>query len=45
MPGDLSNTGIEPTSPVSPALKADSLGLSYQTHNVPYFPDNYAMHV
>ena len=31
-PGDLYNTGIEPTSPVSPALQADSSGLSYQTN-------------
>ena len=28
--GDLPNPGIEPTSPVSPALQADSLPLSYQ---------------
>ena len=30
-PGDLSDPGIEPTSPVSPALQADSLPLSHQT--------------
>ena len=29
-PGDLPNPGTEPTSPVSPALQADSLLLSYQ---------------
>ena len=29
-PGDLSNPGIEPKSPVSPALQADSLLLSHQ---------------
>ena len=29
-PGDLPNPGIEPTSPVSPALQADSLLLSCQ---------------
>ena len=28
--GDLLNTGIEPASPVSPALQADSLPLSHQ---------------
>ena len=27
-----SNTGIKPTSPVSPELQADSLGLSHQTN-------------
>ena len=27
-PGDLPNTGIEPASPMSPALQADSLLLS-----------------
>ena len=29
-PGDLPNPGIEPLSPVSPALQADSLPLTYQ---------------
>ena len=29
-PGDLPNTGIEPTSPASPALQADSLLLSHR---------------
>ena len=29
-PGDLPDPGIEPESPVSPALQADSLPLSYQ---------------
>jgi len=28
--GDLPNPGIEPTSPVAPALQADSLLLSHQ---------------
>ena len=28
-PGDLPDPGIEPTSPVSPALQADSLPLSH----------------
>ena len=28
--GDLPNPGIEPTSPVAPALQADSLPLSHQ---------------
>ena len=28
-PGDLANPGIEPASPVTPALQADSLLLSY----------------
>jgi len=30
-PGDLSDPGIELTSPMSPALQADSLPLSHQT--------------
>ena len=30
IPGDLPNPGIEPTSPVAPALQADSLLLSHQ---------------
>ena len=29
-PGDLPNPGIEPTSPVSPALQADALPLNHQ---------------
>ena len=29
-PGDLPDPGIEPTSPLSPALQADSLLLSHQ---------------
>ena len=29
-PGDLPDPGIEPVSPVTPALQADSLLLSYQ---------------
>ena len=29
-PGDLPNPGIEPTSPMSPALQADSLRLSHR---------------
>ena len=29
-PGDLPDPGIEPTSPVAPALQADSLPLSHQ---------------
>jgi len=29
-PGDLPNPGIEPPSPVAPALQADSLPLSHQ---------------
>ena len=28
-PGDLPNPGIKPTSPTSPALQADSLGLTH----------------
>ena len=30
LPGDLPNQGIEPTSPVSPALQADSLPVEHQ---------------
>ena len=30
LPGDLPNTGLEPGSPVSPALQVDSLRLSHQ---------------
>ena len=33
-PGDLPHPGIEPTSPVSPALQADSLWLSHR--GMPY---------
>ena len=37
-PSDLPNPGIKPTSPVSPALQADSLPLSHQgspvMHNI-----------
>ena len=33
-PGDLPNPGIEPKSPVSPALQADSLPLSHWPHCV-----------
>ena len=29
-PGNLSDPGIEPTAPMTPALQADSLLLSYQ---------------
>ena len=35
-PGDLSDPGVEPTSPVSPALQADSLPLSH--HGSPSIP-------
>ena len=30
LPGDLPDSGIEPTSPMAPALQADSLLLSHQ---------------
>ena len=35
LPGDLPDTGIEPTSPISSALKADSLPLSHQRSPYP----------
>jgi len=34
-PGDLPDPGIEPTSPVSPALQVDSLPLAPPGKNVP----------
>ena len=36
-PGDLPNPGIKPTSPVSPALQADSFPLSQGSPNRTYF--------
>ena len=32
-PGDLSDSGIEPTFPASPALQADSLSLGEAAHD------------